>query len=44
VFGKVAKCHGVVNKMKGVATSNKGPHADVPLETINIIKESVEDE
>ena len=44
VFGKVTKGHGVVNKMKGVATGNKGPHADVPLETITIIKASVEDE
>jgi len=31
--------------MKGVATGNKGPHADVPVETITIIKASVaEDE
>jgi len=44
VFGKVAKGHGVVNKIKGVATGNKGPHADVPNETITIIKASVVDE
>lgn len=44
VFGKVAKGHGVVNKMKGVATGNKGPHTDVPLETITIIKATVADE
>ena len=45
VFGKVAKGHGIINKMKGVATGNKGPHADVPVETITIIKASVaEDE
>ena len=44
VFGKVAKGHGVINKMKGVATGNKGPHSDVPLETITIIKASVADE
>ena len=44
VFGKVAKGHGVVNKMKGVDTGNNGPHADVPLETITIIKATVEDE
>ncbi|MBW2709226.1 MAG: peptidyl-prolyl cis-trans isomerase [Deltaproteobacteria bacterium] len=44
VFGKVAKGHGVVNKMKGVATGNNGPHSDVPLETITIIKASVADE
>ncbi len=44
VFGKVAKGHGVVNKMKGVATGNKGPHTDVPLETITIIKATVAEE
>jgi len=45
VFGKVAKGHGIINKMKGVTTGNKGPHADIPLETITIIKASVaEDE
>jgi len=43
VFGKVTKGHGVVNKMKGVATGNKGGHQDVPTETITIIKAEVVD-
>jgi len=30
VFGKVSKGHGVVNKIKGVATGRKGMHDDVP--------------
>ncbi len=38
VFGKVAKGHGVVNKMKAVATGNKAGFDDVPKETITIIK------
>lgn len=41
VFGKVAKGHGVVNKMKGVATGNKGGHQDVPVQPITIIKAEV---
>ena len=44
VFGKVAKGHGVVNKIKGVKTGRKGMHDDVPVEPIEIIKaEIVED-
>jgi len=43
VFGKVTKGHGVVNKMKGVATGNKGGQQDVPTETITIIKAEVVD-
>lgn len=38
VFGKVVKGHGVVNKMKGVATGNRGGHQDVPVEPVTIIK------
>ena len=41
VFGKVSKGHGVVNKMKGVATGNKGGHQDVPVEPVTIIKAEV---
>ncbi len=41
VFGKVTKGHGVINKMKGVATGNKGGQQDVPIETITIIKAEV---
>jgi peptidyl-prolyl cis-trans isomerase B (cyclophilin B) len=41
VFGKVAKGHGVVNKIKGVATGRKGMHDDVPLEPVVITKAEV---
>jgi peptidyl-prolyl cis-trans isomerase B (cyclophilin B) len=44
VFGKVAKGHGVVNKIKGVATARKGMHDDVPTEPITITKASVVEE
>ena len=45
VFGKVTKGHGVVNKMKAVATGSKAGHDDVPKEPITIIKaEMVEGE
>jgi peptidyl-prolyl cis-trans isomerase B (cyclophilin B) len=43
VFGKVTKGHGVVNKMKGVATGNKGGQQDVPTQPITIIKAEVVD-
>ena len=43
VFGKVTKGHGVVNKMKGVATGTKAGQQDVPTETITIIKAEVVD-
>ena len=43
VFGKVTKGHGVINKMKGVATGNKNGHQDVPIEPITIIKAEVVD-
>jgi peptidyl-prolyl cis-trans isomerase B (cyclophilin B) len=41
VFGKVAKGHGVVNKIKGVATGRSGMHDDVPIEPIIITKAEV---
>lgn len=41
VFGKVAKGHGVVNKIKGVATGRKGMHDDVPVTPVVINKASV---
>jgi peptidyl-prolyl cis-trans isomerase B (cyclophilin B) len=41
VFGKVVKGHGVVNKIKGVATGRKGMHDDVPVEPVSIIKAEV---
>ncbi len=44
VFGKVAKGHGVVNKIKGVDTGRSGMHDDVPNETIEIVKAEIVDE
>jgi peptidyl-prolyl cis-trans isomerase B (cyclophilin B) len=41
VFGKVVKGHGVVNKIKGVATGRKGMHDDVPVDPVSIIKAEV---
>ena len=41
VFGKVAKGHPVVNKIKGVPTGRKGMHDDVPSTPIVINKASV---
>jgi peptidyl-prolyl cis-trans isomerase B (cyclophilin B) len=38
VFGKVTEGTDVVDKMKGVATRNVGPHGDVPVEPIIIEK------
>jgi len=43
VFGKVVKGHGVVNKMKGVATGRAGMHDDVPKDPIVIEKATVVD-
>jgi peptidyl-prolyl cis-trans isomerase B (cyclophilin B) len=41
VFGKVAKGHGVVNKIKAVATGRNGMHDDVPVEPIEILKAEI---
>ena len=41
VFGKVARGHGVVNKIKSVPTGKKGPHDDVPKTPIVIHKAEV---
>ena len=38
VFGKVAKGHGVVNKIKTVSTGRAGMHDDVPKEPVVILK------
>ena len=43
VFGKVVKGHGVVNKIKAVSTGRIGPHDDVPVEPVTIIKAQVVD-
>ena len=43
VFGKVAKGHGIVNKIKGVETGRKGMHDDVPLAPVSIVKARVVD-
>jgi peptidyl-prolyl cis-trans isomerase B (cyclophilin B) len=44
VFGKVSQGHGVVNKIKGVATGRSGMHDDVPKEPVEIIKARVVDD
>jgi len=44
VFGKVAKGHGIVNKMKAVPTGKSGMHDDVPKEPVTIIKAEVIEE
>ena len=44
VFGKVAKGHGVVNKIKAVKTGSKNGYDDVPVETVTILKAEVIDE
>lgn len=41
VFGKVVKGHGVVNKIKGVATGRKGGHEDVPQTPVVINKAEI---
>jgi peptidyl-prolyl cis-trans isomerase B (cyclophilin B) len=41
VFGKVIKGREVVDKIKAVATTNRGPHENVPQEPITIIKATV---
>ena len=38
VFGKVIEGTDVVEKMKAVPTATKGPHGDVPVDTITIEK------
>ncbi len=38
VFGKVTEGTDIVDKIKGVATRNMGPHGDVPVEPIIIEK------
>jgi peptidyl-prolyl cis-trans isomerase B (cyclophilin B) len=44
VFGKVSQGHGVINKIKGVATGRRGMHDDVPKEPVEIIKALVVDD
>jgi peptidyl-prolyl cis-trans isomerase B (cyclophilin B) len=44
VFGKVAKGHGVVNKIKAVATGRKLMHDDVPVQPVTILKAEVVEE
>jgi peptidyl-prolyl cis-trans isomerase B (cyclophilin B) len=40
----VAKGHGVVNKIKGVATGNRAGHSDVPKEPVKILTAQVVEE
>ena len=44
VFGKVAKGHGIVNKIKAVATGKKGMLDDVPVSPVTIIKAEIVEE
>ena len=44
VFGKVAKGHPVVNKIKGVPTGRKGMYDDVPMTPVVINKAEVVEE
>jgi len=41
VFGKVIQGREVVDKIKAVATANRGPHQNVPQEPVTIIKATV---
>lgn len=41
VFGKVIKGQNVVDKIKAVATANRGMYQNVPLEPVTIIKATV---
>jgi peptidyl-prolyl cis-trans isomerase B (cyclophilin B) len=41
VFGKVVKGQEVVDKIKAVATANRGMHQNVPVEPVSIIKATV---
>ncbi len=41
VFGKVAKGHGVVNKIKAVSTSTKAGFDDVPVTPVALIKAEI---
>ena len=43
VFGKVTDGMDVVNKIKSVPTGNKGPHGDVPVDTVSIEKITISD-
>ncbi len=44
VFGRVAKGHGVINKIKAVQTGNKMGFDDVPDTPVTIVKAEVVDE
>jgi len=44
VFGKVVKGHGVVNKIKAVATGNRQGHDDVPVEDVVLLRATVAEE
>ncbi|HEY3697785.1 MAG TPA: peptidylprolyl isomerase [Spongiibacteraceae bacterium] len=43
VFGRVVEGMDVVNRIKGVATTRKGGHQDVPAEDVIITKATVEE-
>jgi peptidyl-prolyl cis-trans isomerase B (cyclophilin B) len=42
VFGKVVEGMDTVDKIAAVKTGNRGPHQNVPLEPVTIVKASVQ--
>lgn len=42
VFGKVVQGMGTVDQIKGMATGNRGPHQNVPLSNVTILKATIE--
>jgi len=42
VFGKVVQGMETVDQIKGVATGNRGPHQNVPLSNVTILKATLE--
>ena len=42
MFGKVIQGMDTVDKIKGVATGNKGMHQNVPLNNVTILKATLE--
>ena len=41
VFGKVVKGQDIVDRIKGVATGNRGGHGDVPIDDVTIVRATV---
>jgi peptidyl-prolyl cis-trans isomerase B (cyclophilin B) len=43
VFAKVTDGMDIVNKIKAVSTENNGPHGDVPIDSVTIVKITISD-